>query len=367
MMQEKVVYILGAGFSAPLGLPVMSNFISKARILYNEDRERYNHFLEVLKMAEIAIAKNYFETDLGNIEEILSILDMRAQLEGNPRLSESARRCIKDVISHYTPEIAPYENSLLGISNWGEFIFGADRGRWLHHGLFMASLHNLTIKEHIDRLTGRSLRWDRVPNPETRYDVISLNYDCVLENFCTHLSNQCVGKYLLRFVRECTSAAAEPDVPWLVKLHGSTDRPEDIIAPTWSKTLTQKSVQEQWKAAHRLLVKANHIRVLGYSLPISDTYVKYLFKSSFIQAEHELRPGLKSFDVITLDDDEGTTRKRYKDFVPSCRFVNTEIKSYLAFIEKVLHRQLIGTRDGIQFTKLEVAHQAFMDRLGKVL
>ncbi|WP_175406349.1 hypothetical protein [Bacillus sp. FJAT-27264] len=28
---EKVVYILGAGFSAPLGIPVMSNFIMKAK------------------------------------------------------------------------------------------------------------------------------------------------------------------------------------------------------------------------------------------------------------------------------------------------------------------------------------------------
>jgi hypothetical protein len=28
---EKVVYLLGAGFSAPLGLPVMSNFLIKAK------------------------------------------------------------------------------------------------------------------------------------------------------------------------------------------------------------------------------------------------------------------------------------------------------------------------------------------------
>lgn len=38
---QRVAYLLGAGFSAPLGLPVMSNFLAKAKDLYFEDQERY--------------------------------------------------------------------------------------------------------------------------------------------------------------------------------------------------------------------------------------------------------------------------------------------------------------------------------------
>jgi len=34
---EKVVYLLGAGFSAPLGLPVMSNFLEKSKDIYFAD------------------------------------------------------------------------------------------------------------------------------------------------------------------------------------------------------------------------------------------------------------------------------------------------------------------------------------------
>ncbi len=41
MSIQRVAYLLGAGFSAPLGLPVMSNFLAKAKDLYFEDQERY--------------------------------------------------------------------------------------------------------------------------------------------------------------------------------------------------------------------------------------------------------------------------------------------------------------------------------------
>ena len=38
---QSVVFFLGAGFSAPFGLPVMSNFIDKARDLYFSDPDNY--------------------------------------------------------------------------------------------------------------------------------------------------------------------------------------------------------------------------------------------------------------------------------------------------------------------------------------
>ena len=40
---------MGAGFSAPAGLPVMSNFLLKSKDLYFKDQTRYKHFEEVFK------------------------------------------------------------------------------------------------------------------------------------------------------------------------------------------------------------------------------------------------------------------------------------------------------------------------------
>ena len=44
---DKVVYVLGAGFSAPLGIPVMSNFLVKSKDMYFASPERFSHFQKV--------------------------------------------------------------------------------------------------------------------------------------------------------------------------------------------------------------------------------------------------------------------------------------------------------------------------------
>ena len=40
---DRGVYIVGAGFSAPLGLPVMSNFLMKSKDMYPLDPERFGY------------------------------------------------------------------------------------------------------------------------------------------------------------------------------------------------------------------------------------------------------------------------------------------------------------------------------------
>jgi hypothetical protein len=75
MRMERVVYLLGAGFSAPLGLPVMSNFLEKSKDMYFETPDRYKYFSDVFnQIRDFSVVKNYYNSDLFNIEEILSIL-----------------------------------------------------------------------------------------------------------------------------------------------------------------------------------------------------------------------------------------------------------------------------------------------------
>ena len=81
---ERVVYILGAGFSAPLGLPVMGNFLSMSRdMFYGTDGDRYRHFNKVFeRIGQMHVSKGFFNVDLTNIEEVLSILEMETSMEG---------------------------------------------------------------------------------------------------------------------------------------------------------------------------------------------------------------------------------------------------------------------------------------------
>jgi len=367
-MQERVVYFLGAGFSQPRGLPVMSNFIDKSKELYRLNPKDHD-FVEILsKIASTAIATKYFKADLNNIEEILSILEMSGELEPQPEEGESTvesfRKYIADVISAYTPPIEPVQQ-IEGRGDWGEYVFGDD-SVWKDYGQFVASLHNLTIGMY-EKGGHPYLGWQQTRNTETRYDVISLNYDCVLETVCDFLNRHSQhAEYSLRFQRtESDTSASELGLPWLAKLHGSVDKPEDIIPPTWSKTL-DKAIKEQWRVAHQLLSEANHIRVLGYSLPTSDAYVQYLLKSSLVRAERETFVPLKTFHVITLDSD-GKTLDRYKGFVNfrGFQFANIKIEKYFQRIEPEKERSSTGRRGvEFQFITLEDTHSEFMQEYG---
>jgi hypothetical protein len=106
---DKVVYFLGAGFSAPLGLPVTNNFLVKSKDIYAADSDRYAHFSEVFKtIRELSIIKNYYQADLFNIEEVLSILDMApvvriwAKLQRYYRLDKSRTR---DSLLYHQPKL----------------------------------------------------------------------------------------------------------------------------------------------------------------------------------------------------------------------------------------------------------------------
>src|SRR5436190_57195 len=101
---ENVVYILGAGFSAPLGLSVMNDFLLKAKDMYAMDAKKYAHFESVFqKINSMAVAKSYYDADLFNIEEILSILEMRERLAGADTKIFVEFLC--DVVDHYTPAV----------------------------------------------------------------------------------------------------------------------------------------------------------------------------------------------------------------------------------------------------------------------
>lgn len=123
---ERVVYLLGAGFSAPLGLPVMSNFLSKSKDMYFENQERYQYFSDVFSQIwDFSVVKNYYDSDLFNIEEILSILEMASQLEGH-KLKKNFIKYLSDVITFYTPKLNYYLRGH-NVSNWNDFIFGDNK------------------------------------------------------------------------------------------------------------------------------------------------------------------------------------------------------------------------------------------------
>ncbi|OMD09847.1 SIR2 family protein [Paenibacillus odorifer] len=339
---EKVVYILGAGFSAPLGIPVMSNFIVKAKDLYFSDQEKYGHFDEIFTLLnQMSVIKNYFKTDLYNIEEILSILEMNNYLSGSSD-SEKFKVFLNDVIEHYTP-IEKNVESLPG--NWYDFVFG--RGPTRGYVNFVAELFNLSIRK-IGSSNNTDLIFEPIKNPNVDYSVISLNYDLVLENALYFLSNNYYNSKHISFNKDLEDV---PNTVRLSKLHGCIEL-GNIVPPTWNKS-SNSQLANTWKAAQKQLREANHIRIIGYSLPISDSYMKYMIKSSLLESKH-----LKSLDVITLDP-TGEVKERYDDFIDFnyYKFKNGNVTNYL---ENLKPQSDFSNRGERIYNLLETTHSDFM-------
>ncbi len=341
---ESVVYILGAGFSAPLGLPVMSNFLMKAKDMFAEDPKEYSHFKSVFDtINDLSVAKNYYNSDLFNIEEILSILEMEGYLQGTQKKSEFTE-FLSSVIKHCTPRIPGHQAKYP--SNWYEVLLGQHH-LWNWYGCFLGNLINLAVRRSEGSFSASINK-----RPGFKYTVVTLNYDIILEN-------------IRNFIRKITEHVIVSDFPMgelqISKLHGSVE-PLTIVPPTWNK-ITDKLPKENWKYAWKWLSDANHIRFIGYSLPISDSYVKYLLKASILKSSH-----LKTIDVICLDK-SGVVKKRYDEFIKFdfYRFRNGRVEDYLEqnfqYHINEFNKRIIPRRDDVAiYEYLEESHARFMER-----
>lgn len=343
---DKVVYILGAGFSAPLGLPVMSNFIEMSKDLYASDKIRFEHFGRVFNniREKLAYITLFYKSNLDNIEEVLSILEME-RLAGKVAKEETEDyiNYIIDVIQQFTPPVTGFRG--FEQTAKGRYKTTTPERTYAHilrssmfdnevssnYAGFVLSLFNAEINasgigdKKGDQYNEFEISCSVKENPTSIHSVITLNYDLVLENYANFISQNTLGREL-NFIRP--NGKVKEDIPCLAKLHGSTDT-KVIVPPTWNKTVTSK-IEKEWEMAYQLLSSANYIYIIGYSLPDSDAYVKYLLKSSILNSEN-----LKRIDVLCLDHD-GTVKQRYDSFITlsnsKYRFSTGDVKRYLSFV-----------------------------------
>ena len=301
-------------------------------------------------------AKSYFRADLFNIEEILSILEMKEGLEASS-VARSFTQFIKDVIQHYTPRQMPPDHmpsrspAFNAVGAWQHCLFG--KGIWAHYGAFVTNLFGLRAEVGWSNPSnpGR-IQFGRIERPLFNYSVVTLNYDSVLEDVCSFLNEYHPSLAKIQFQRDFSWSGEDQviHIP-LAKLHGSVGT-ESIIAPTWNKHL-HSTIVTDWKMAADLISQANHLRILGYSLPASDAYIRYLLKAAVSKCQN-----LKTIDVLC----RGSAKRNYDDFITFnfYRFKDADIAKYLSAIyDASVDVQHYGTERS--FDKIESVHNSFMD------
>jgi hypothetical protein len=193
-----------------------------------------------------------------------------------------------------------------------------------------------------------------------RYSIITLNYDLIIETLWKSMVDRFTVLSSDRQLNNNIATVLEKEEDfdrelfYMAKLHGSISNPKSIMPPSWNKTITGE-LQPAWKLAHKLLQQAQHIRIIGYSLPITDAYIKYFLKYAVLTSQH-----LKKIDVICLDGD-GQVRNRYGQFISSkLRFANETTEEYLKTITTSSTTHLSGRKNPYTYKQIETAHENFM-------
>lgn len=307
LANEKVVYILGAGFSAQFGLPVMSNFLEKSKDMYalkgstnlrGTDVDFFNDvYLEIDKLRR---CKDFYASDMTNIEEILSLFEMGKMLGVESKQQIDFQKFIAAVVNFYTP--SELEKS---------------QGIYLLLQTFIKNLLRVESESEYGTIFYNSA----LPV----YSILTFNYDMLLENVWTNYKKQ---NFAYRSLGFCEKNELKDGALSYIKLHGSADNAASIVTPTWRKTFDNEN-DNKWSVAGEILSKANHIRIIGYSLPVTDSYLKYFLKWG---AAHE--QNLKSIDVICLDDEQHSVENRYRDFIHhKLHFYNKSTLDYLSAVQ----------------------------------
>lgn len=82
-----------------------------------------------------------------------------------------------------------------------------------------------------------------------------------------------------------------------------------LVPPTWSKTSYRGSIVNVWGRAAKELGEAENIYVIGYSLPETDSFFRYLYSLGSIS-----NIPIKRFWVFNPDED-GTVEPRFDDMI----------------------------------------------------
>ena len=345
MAYDKNVFIFGAGASAGAGAPVLRDFLKRARELYDNRNsglspEERKDFADVFNWrVGISPTLRYLRIDLDNVEDLFSLVDMAQQLGDEeaeriiPGLIRMVSRTLELVVRFKFDPVAFEQSSM-------DFYKSIEQD-WSYRG-FLEVLQNWIDHRGVD-VTERD-------------SFITLNYDTIFDQTMRSMGRG------FTYCHPDWDSSMSSDAHKLLKLHGSTNwgicpecghkeaemeffdpgrsfpsgpskvvvmctaaklyesecpeckaklRPF-IVPPTWNKTSYSAALTPVWQAAREELEKAARIIIVGYSLPRTDSFFKYLLALGLSKNE-------SLQEIILIDPASGDAgeelRERYLDFI----------------------------------------------------
>jgi hypothetical protein len=314
-LTDRNVYILGAGFSKDAGAPLVHDFLDASRRLLDQpfsglDELEMVDFQNVFRFRrEMAQAREKVRVDLDDIEQLFGLVEASQRWEGGDRsirdstvymIAKTLQAEIEQRWGHRTAINLPFKSA---ISQHPSVLakFGITQGadlQWVdEYGYFLALACGI-----FDNPKLRKWRKDT---------IITFNYDLICDHALRRLGYEADYHLSPGAVDDCRTAPGENRLD-LLKLHGSTnwgicsgcsqrilivaekvtDSPSEfrqlkcscgrggyqpfLIPPSWDKSEYRELIAPVWKKALEELKLATRICVIGYSMPETDTFYKFL-------------------------------------------------------------------------------------------
>lgn len=327
----KTVFIFGAGASRDSGGPLMHDFLDRAATLQRQAipgiqgaREDFDNVFSAIKAMQAIHAKSYL--NLEDIEVLFGAIEMaliigklsnwskqqiqelrnsiitlivktlehsiRFPLQGNilvpPQPYADFMKILSEIIEKQ-PTIEPHDFSFLTF-NYDLTLDVALYRAGLKYDYFLDD--NITSQVPYLKLHG-SINWGFCPRCKkiAPVHIKEMRLNPFPRNKFVYLN---VGSTLQQYKHLCGSNISGPPM---------------IVPPTWGKTEHMESLSKVWAQAAKELAQAENIFIIGYSLPDTDLFFRYLFALGT-----EGPTSIRRLWVINPDD-SGDVEKRFRDFI----------------------------------------------------
>lgn len=287
------VYILGAGFSADAGLPVVAEFMNRLRdtVKHTEDSgnakglKALERVVSFRKQASSAAYR--LNIDIENIEQLFSLAAATDQT-----LEEDLKESIALTLD-YCSSTAPLVEIALGFSTPGP----TELISWMREQQLILDDSRNNVGAYNYYLL-QMLGYLQKSYEHSKNAIISFNYDLVAEKALSKLKIPFHYGLKRATIHSDAGVTKDEGIP-LLKLHGSlnwgyTGRHGEklnvygssqeisalghkrlLIPPTWQKVFVGHMAQI-WNEARTAITKATRIIVIGFSMPETDIHFKYL-------------------------------------------------------------------------------------------
>lgn len=292
------VFILGAGASVSAGAPTMKEFLDRADFLRRTtpDGKLSQHAFEDVFTARAQLSSVYEKAylDLENIEALFSAVEMGLLVRKfGPRKQHEIQTLRDSLITLIvqTLELSIHfsidQRGLLSVGEMPSFGASVAAARARAHDIALITFnYDLLLEAALERAGVPYDYWLGDNLVEFAVPLLKLHGSI---NWAT--CREC-GRVRPVALREFLKGRSANERDLFVNLGSELQRyarcdcehqmkvlpgPPLLVPPTWEKGAREKSLQTVWAAAAKELSRADHIVIVGYSLPETDSFFRYLF------------------------------------------------------------------------------------------